>query len=461
MTARASPADTEDVRIAGRCMRHFYPKGTMPGDGRICRRCNHYDGPKPEYVQVQEEPVEQSTTAPPGDASLPVLWILPEHSALGASSSERWMNCPGSVALTRVVRASGEFAEDDPDYRRDGTEAHALAAYCLTHGVDAWEPPIEDFLSLTDDMMAAVQTYLDFTRTLQGRYRHVELRLHRPEFHELAYGTLDFAAIQVSQDAADFVDYKHGEGIVVEVEGNPQLQYYAFLFVGYDREQYPDEMTIRLHIVQPRAHHANGPIRTWETRAGSIRRWAEEELRPAMERTANERYLSVGDWCRFCPAKLICPAMACLSDELLHKIKHRDPEQRVKLLEPEALGDWYDKWQKIKTYGKAIEEEAERRVLDGVAVPGVKAVARKSWRVFKPEAPIKDTFGEAGFAPKSVAEIEKLDHGKEFVAEYAFNANDGKLSIAPTNDRRKEVSVATLEQKYGAAVASLEAGETA
>ena len=47
------------------------------------------------------------------------------HSPLGASGAERWMECPGSTALLSQLDL-GET--DDPDYRVDGTTAHAGAA---------------------------------------------------------------------------------------------------------------------------------------------------------------------------------------------------------------------------------------------------------------------------------------------------------------------------------------------
>lgn len=356
------------------------------------------------------------------------------------------MNCSGSVALIHALKTGEGAEEEEPDYRRDGVEAHALAAHCLEHEVDAWEAPVEGFPSLTADMMAAVQVYLDFCRSLPGRYRYIETKVHRPEFHPLFFGTLDFAAVQVSEDAADFVDYKHGIGVLVEVEANPQLQYYAYGFIGENREEYPDEMTVRLHVCQPRAEHAGGPIRSWETRAGSIRRWANEILRPAMQRVQTERFLSVGEWCRFCPAKLICPAMTSLADEFTF---HR--EAPLQQMPASLVGNLYEKAQVLKMLLKAVEQETERRVLAGEAVPGVKAVARRADRVFKDDTPLEAKFGDDAWEPRklrSPAQVEKLPNGKEFVAEFAFKPDTG-LTVALETDRRTAAVVKTTEEKYG------------
>lgn len=471
------------------CMRHSYPRGSKPGSGRKCNRCDHLDLSTPEAgssapvvttpaadtvvvkAESQSFPSDQgstpaasddATTLPSLAAPVPAtLSTLPEHSPLGASSSERWVKCPGSVALTKLVRAS-DMEEDDPDYRRDGVEAHALGAWCLENEADCWEAPTEQFPSLTEGMMAAVQKYVDFCRTLPSRVRFIEHKMHRPEFHPDAYGTGDYIAVSVISDVLDFVDYKHGEGVPVEVVGNTQLQYYVYLFIGEDRDEYPDEMTVRVRICQPRIPYEGNDeegqlygVRTWEVRAGTVRAWARDTLRPAMERTANERWLSVGEWCRFCPAKIVCPAMACLSDELVHKVEKHDPEKRVRALDNNVLAEWYAKAQAVKMYVKAIEAETERRVLNAEAIYTAKAVNRKSWRVWKPDVPLRDKFGEAAFAPKTPAQIEELPDGKTFVAEWAFNANLGKLTVAPITDSRKAVEVKTGEGTFGAAVANL------
>src|SRR6266851_7136009 len=96
------------------CKRHWYPK-----DGpRICKRCG---------LDANEE-FPHSAEPPP-----------PEHSPLGASSAERWMNCSGSVYLSKVIREINAFYEGDTEYRTAGVMAHKVAAHCLNNDIDAWQ----------------------------------------------------------------------------------------------------------------------------------------------------------------------------------------------------------------------------------------------------------------------------------------------------------------------------------
>jgi uncharacterized protein DUF2800 len=355
---------------------------------------------------------------------------LPAHSHLGASSAERWMGCPGSVTLIQAIQSAPGYEEDDPDYRRDGTQAHALAAHCLEGEIDAWEADADQFPELTADMMDAVQEYLDFVRTQEGE-RDYELRVHVPEFHPAFFGTLDCV---VHSTEVHIIDYKHGVGVVVDAEDNPQLMYYAYGLVNKDH--YPPERVVKLTIVQPRAFHPDGTIRTWETTVGHIRQWAEEVLKPAMLATADLDYLALGSWCRFCPAKLVCPAYDGLAKKALQG----------------SLPITYADAQQLKMLVRAVEEDVFKRLMNGEEVDGAKLVKKRANRVFKEAAPLADTFGEDAWEPrklKSPAEISKLPQGKTFVAEYAFVPDTGFTVASIDDDKRTAVRLKTPEEKYG------------
>lgn len=366
------------------------------------------------------------------------------HSFLGASSAERWMACPGSVALIKAIALTADPEAEEPDYRRDGVQAHALAAMCLEADVDAWE--LDDtaaFPDVTPEMMEAVQSYLDYVRSLPG-IRHVESRVHRPELHSDFYGTLDFAAVsRKTGGGIHFVDYKHGVGVVVEVEYNLQLMYYAYGFLG-DDEDYENSEPVELTVVQPRADHCDGPIRTWATTVGEIRQWAHEVLLPAMQATETDAYLDMGDHCRFCPAKLVCPAMRALAHKGL-----TGAEQVT-----------YAEAQQLKMLLKAVEERAYARLMAGELpeVVGAKLVRGRANRLWKVMAPLGAVFGkEAWNEPtlRSPAQIEKLPEGKTFTAEWAFSPEAG-LVLATLDNKKAAVKPKATDEKFSAGLSRLE-----
>ncbi len=381
---------------------------------------------------------------------MPDGFTLPEHSPLGASSAERWMRCSGSVAL---IQALGPIEADEPDYRRDGTQAHALAAHCLNANCDAWEA-MGEFDAISAEMADAVQVYLNYVRSLGGD-RYVEHRVHRPEFHPQFYGTVDFAAVSRVNEATEIVDYKHGVGVVVEARDNPQLKYYAYGFIGDGpTADLPvmDGETVKLTIVQPRAlWHPDGVIRSWETTAGDIRRWAREVLRPAMER-AGEQSFELGEHCRFCPAKLVCPAMRHLASDAAMAQHETASADRLLSVSDNWLGDWFKRLSVLNMFISAVEQETYRRLIQGdhpALGAYAKLVARRSDRVFKEGAPVEERFGPDAFVTRlrSVAEIEKLPGGKEFVAEYAYKPDTG-LTAVSLSDRRPAVAVLSTEEKF-------------
>lgn len=153
------------------------------------------------------------------------------HATHAPSAAHRWMNCPGSVRLSRG------FDDSSSVFAREGTAAHALAHHCLTTGRDAEEfrgwyigatslsapeadvgPPDEDTVfTVTAEMAEAVQMYLDVVRGLvaDGYEMEFEQRLSTP----LAgvYGTGDAIGYHPQRRRVVIVDLKYGKGVSVDV----------------------------------------------------------------------------------------------------------------------------------------------------------------------------------------------------------------------------------------------------
>ena len=390
----------------------------------------------------------------------------PAHSPLGASSAERWMNCPGSVTLIKELDIQED--SDEPEYRGLGVSAHEAAAHTLKNGLDAWEVTGDKFHNyiVDADMARAIQVYIDLVRPLmvgdakvyiehglaykqsEGLVKEIIDPRANSVLNKYFYGTGD--ACVVRGDYMDVIDYKHGEGIIVDAEDNPQLLYYAFGFLLL----HPEVVTVRIRIVQPRTF--DEPIKTWIVTADFIREWVADKLVPAMQMTEIDgAELDAGSWCRFCPAKLVCPMM----NSLFGAAVKYNPKQTIELSNA-SLGRSYQYIQAVKFYIKAIEDETFRRLNLGQEVQGTKLVPKKANRVFKPEAPeaAKLKFGDDAYNPaelKSPSELEKLGaEAREFVREYAYTPQTG-LTVARADDKRVAVRVETTQQVFGNIVASL------
>lgn len=376
------------------------------------------------------------------------------------------MNCPGSNILLDTL-ALPETEEES--WTTEGTAMHAAAAACLNDGVDAWEMMHRDFggVAIDAEMADGVQVYLDYVRPIitQASAHWVEFPISSP-VHELFYGTLDFGALALRMSTAPgacpprfntnvvrIVDLKGGKGIVVEVEDNPQLKYYAFGLIDAHPE-WPDEMPVILAICQPRIdYHPDGMIREWETTVGEIREWVHDTLVPAMQRAQFDRTLDAGSWCRFCPAKLACPLLTSL-----FKAAATHNPAVIPHLSDENLGRDYQLREAVKFYLTAQEAETQRRMLAGREVPGAKLVRKKSNRILPPAAQktAVQIFGDAAYkerAVKSPPELEKLGEvAREFVKENAYSPDTG-LTVALESDTRPAVKLPRASDTYAEAAA--------
>lgn len=359
------------------------------------------------------------------------------------------MNCPGSVALLRELKLP---VTDEPDYRRHGTAAHEANHHCFLNKLDAWEVMGQTFNHTEVDleMAGAMQVYLDECRSLIEASSKVyyEFGVDAPEFHKDFYGTLDFGC--VTGNTMRVRDYKHGEGIAVDVEFNPQVMYYAYGLLRH----HPEVEVVELGIVQPRITFLD-PIRIWTTTAETIRAWAENELKPAMDRTDLDIGLDAGPWCRFCPAKLVCPLMHSLYGAAMQT----NPQVVVNMTD-ERLGTDYQYIQAVKFFIKAMEEETFRRLNQAIDVPGTKLVLKKANRVYKDGAAavIQEKFGPEAFtvpALKSPAQIDALGpDGKKLTREWAYTPESG-LTVAMASDKRAGVKVTSTVEAFAGALAAL------
>ena len=279
-----------------------------------------------------------------------------------------------------------------------------------------------EFPALTGEMANAVQIYLDYGA--RDVMRLVEHRVAHPSFHKQMFGTLDRVDFDPEPNIAlEMIDYKHGIGVAVDATGNMQLRYYAFALISgetwpADRPRLSDMARIKLTIVQPRGFHPDGPTRSEIVRAGDIRNWAYNELHAAMTR-AGEFTFKMGEHCRFCPAKLICPAM--------HGLGIEDAAASGTPALPEMddawLGDWYGRLEPAEDVHQSDRGgETAARALAGKTIPNAKLVYSRVDRIWKVDAAdkVEALFGDEAWAPRALrspAQIEALPGGKDFVAE--------------------------------------------
>lgn len=169
-------------------------------------------------------------------------------------------------------------------------------------------------------------------------------------------------------------DYKYGFE-VVEVFENWQLIPYASGII--DTLGLTDtDVTIEFTIVQPRAHHKDGPVRQWRVRADKIRHLITKahhaairavpppgiEIAPPLAKT--------GPHCTHCPARVHC---ATFQKAVGHAMEFEGAAVRAPM-DPTAVGIQLmlvqEALEMLKAQESALQVQAEAHLRKGQRVPG-------------------------------------------------------------------------------------------
>jgi hypothetical protein len=318
------------------------------------------------------------------------------HAKLSPSAAHRWLDCPGSIRMSQgTENKSGVFAAE-------GSAAHALAAACLERKLDpqdliGWladgqtgaifdenttlEPDGERVFEVTEEMAEAVQTYVDTCRLYMGKgwEYEIEQKLDLRSVHPDVFGTRDFIAYHAKTRSLEVIDYKHGKGVPVDVESNPQLFTYALGAAIRYHNRGVDKVT--LTIVQPRCPHKGGPVRSVEYDILDLLEFRTELAAGAKATEAPDAPLHPGEHCKFCPAAAICPA---LREKVLAtaEAEFGEPE-KVMAMSSGQLAKVLEQKELIKDWIKRVEEFAQSEAQHGRLPTGWKLVAKRATRKWK------------------------------------------------------------------------------
>jgi len=315
------------------------------------------------------------------------------HARYAPSAAERWSLCPGSVKLSRRV-PEGPPAR----WTIEGRQAHALLSVCLSERLDdAWfykglriDDGVEEF-TVEPDHCASVQVVLDHVFDLLRMYPDAELYSERylpvPQTvvpPDDCGGTSDVAVYVPSDKRLFVIDFKHGEGVVVEIQDNKQVRMYALGVINSFPEPIND---IVLTIIQPRAFHPLGVVRSETVTPRQLFDFQSDMEDWIRECERADAPLIPGDTqCRFCPAKAFCPALEKKALQVFGKVSV--PELRDLTLPlpqemtMERIAAILDGWEKVETWFSAVKDYAFEQLKAGVPVPGRKLVlaqARRKW----------------------------------------------------------------------------------
>lgn len=357
------------------------------------------------------------------------------HAILSASSSHRWLNCPPSARLCETYEDKGS------NYAAEGTDAHSLCEYKLRKalGMGAVDPS-EHLTWYNEEMEDCANGYATYIMELVESAKEtcadpvvlIEQRVDFSRWVEQGFGTSD--AVIIADGTLRVIDYKHGLGVLVGADNNPQMMCYALGALELFDAIY-DIDSVAMTVYQPRRQN----VSTFEMSKDDLYRWAEEVLKPTAELAfAGDGNFLCGEWCGFCKAKHECRARA-EANLLLAQYDFKLPP----LLEDSEIEVILSRADQLVSWVNDIKEYALQQAISGKDWTGFKLVEGRSNRRYTDEAAVTQVVTNAGFDPYErkllgITAMQKL-LGKSRFEELLFayiEKPQGKPTLVPESDKR-------------------------
>ena len=370
-----------------------------------------------------------------------------EHATWSASSAKRSMLCSGALGL--ILEVTKDWPESTNEAADWGTCAHQISEACLRDGTDASRfigqtlKGKKHSFEVDDEMADCAQEFIDYVRQtreeadgwtgepcpaccgsgqsnegphclscagtgdqhimpplwIEQRFSFASLK---PPFD--AGGTGDAVVYKPATKELEVVDLKGGRGVVVEAKGNPQLRSYGLGAVLTHPDL--DVETVKVTIVQPRAPHKDGRIRSETFEVGELVMWTSEMLasmrrsKQAMDERAvitgelseeewARKWLVPGDHCQdtFCDVAAVCPALRMKVEESIGLHFHPITEEPTirnspNVGGPEQIGKYLDCADMIEGWVKHLRAHGHRMAEMGQPPAGyclVEKTGREAW----------------------------------------------------------------------------------
>lgn len=371
-----------------------------------------------------------------------------QHALLSASGAHRWLHCTGSPLLEK------DFPDSTSVYAQEGTLAHELCELKLMAYTgeitkrkltsmktrlmksELWQP----------EMDSTSEAYLDYIKDITMSYtvKPVILTEKKVDFSQYVpegFGTAD--CLVLAGDTLHVVDYKHGKGVVVDADHNPQMMLYALGAMSELSLLYRFKF-VHMTIVQPRVSN----ISEFTMTADELIEWGETIVKPKAEAAMSGKgEFEAGDWCRFCRAKQQCKTRYESNDSLYPELSaQHDP----RLITLDELGEYLKRGRDMAAWLEDMKEYALSESLAGADVPGWKAVEGRGSRAFTDTDEAVDTLIQNGIDESvlyerrvlTLAQMEKAVGKKAFgelVGDLVIK-NPGKPTLVEESDKRPKIT---------------------
>jgi hypothetical protein len=357
-----------------------------------------------------------------------------QHSNIvGGSTAKRVIACPASVKLVQQIPS-----KDIPNEHADrGTLLHNVIAEVLEYDLHPEECLGTRYNNqiLTEELIdekidPALAAFKEVGFDVNADNYMVETRVGFGDFLPGVFGSTDI--LGRIGNRAIVLDWKFGDGVLVSAEENEQLLFYAAAAMRTDEAKWVFEGATEIEciIVQP------PEIRRWVTTPQRVALF-EQELRRAVHESHSEAAsMAMGDHCRWCAAKPICPKMTGQVERVL--------QTKLQALPIDQIAMQLEQADTIESYIKDLRALATQMLENGQIVPGFKLVAKRGTRQWTSEDAV-DAWVDANGLTKeayesklrSPAQMEKVlkKYKKELPPELVVSISSGSTLAADSDSR--------------------------
>lgn len=371
---------------------------------------------------------------------------MSKHAVLSASGAHRWMSCTPSARLEL------EFDESESEAANEGSAAHALCEHKLRRALKMRsKKPVSKYDC--DEMDEYTDGYVEFVletitqvkQTCNDPLILIEQRLNFSRYVPDGFGTGD--CVIIADGTLNIIDFKYGQGVLVNAEDNPQMKLYALgaleLFDGIY-----DISVVSMTIFQPRREN----LSTYTVFKESLYQWAEETLIPTAELAfKGEGDYEPGEHCQFCRAAVKCRARAEKKLKLA-RLEFALPP----LLTDNEIEDILALLDDLTSWANGIKEYALQAALQGKQWNDYKVVEGRSNRRYNNEDAVAEVAKAAGYLDiykqslLTITEMEKL-MGKTKFSEILSNLIEkppGKPTLVLLSDKRPAMNTCNAKNDF-------------
>jgi len=323
-----------------------------------------------------------------------------DHSKIvGGSTAKRVMNCPGSVALVQKMppQPSNKYADE-------GTLLHNVIAEIVMsdkHPEEFLHTKYNDqvlTLDLIDNKLVPALAALDQIDPNKEMEIDAESRVGFGDLLPGVFGSTDL--IGRIGNRAVVLDWKFGDGVAVEVEENPQLMFYAAAAMRTEESKWAFEgaTEIEMVIVQPPA------VKRWVTTPARIAQFEKDLVKAVKLAQQPNAELKIGDHCRWCAAKPICPQMTGAVDRAL--------KTQIDGLDAPTISAYLKNADMLEQWITDLRALALQMLDSGAKLPDYKLVAKRAIRQWTDEDKAKVALFAFGLTESEVVETSVISPAK-------------------------------------------------